>query len=355
VLVWVGRWLGRIVVGGCAVFALLFVGAGGRAPEAAASVSTESIARSSRCDRPPASALAYGWPVKPFRRQHPVRGNFGDPRTLTSEVDLGADTPRSPGSFTFHNGVDISAPTGTPVYPVVSGIARIGYGDEVIVATNDDRVFQYFHIRPSIRPEQRVIAYRTVLGRVRPEWLHVHLTEIDGFRVHNPADPGHLEPYHDHTAPQVVALDFDARDGDTLDPNRLHGRILIAADAKDTPPLPVPGAWLVHPVAPALVRWRMTAANGTVVVPWTTVADFRHTEPPNRDFWHVYAAGTYQNFPVFGHHYFFGHPGRYLFNLTPKRLDTTRLPDGDYHITVRAADVCGNRGTLSQQVRIRNH
>lgn len=352
-----GRPLRSIVVGkaaGCAVFALLLAGAGGRVPEAAASVSTESVARSSRCDQPPASALAYGWPVKPFRRQHPVRGNFGDPRTLTSEAAFGADTSRSPGSFTFHNGIDISAPTGTPVYPVVSGVARIGYADEVIVATGDGRVFQYFHIRPTVRPGQRVIAYRTALGHVRPHWLHVHLTEIDGFRVHNPADPGHLEPYSDHTPPQVLDLDFDGVDGRTLDPSRLRGDVLIAANAIDTPPLPVPGVWLGHPVTPALVIWRMTAANGRVVVPWTKVADFRHTEPPNRDFWRVYAAGSYQNFPVFGHHYYFGQPGRYLFRLTRTPLATTRLPNGEYRITVTAADICGNHGTLNQQIRIRN-
>ena len=28
-----------------------------------------------------ASAQAYPWPLKPFNRQHPIRANFGDPRT----------------------------------------------------------------------------------------------------------------------------------------------------------------------------------------------------------------------------------------------------------------------------------
>ena len=27
-------------------------------------------------------ATGYGWPVKPFDQPHPVRGNFGDPRTI---------------------------------------------------------------------------------------------------------------------------------------------------------------------------------------------------------------------------------------------------------------------------------
>jgi hypothetical protein len=309
-------------------------------------------ARNSRCDQPQASPLAYRWPIRPFERQHPIRGFFGDPRTVTAAT-LGEDSPGSVGSFNFHNGVDISAPTGTRVYPVVSGVVRTAGGDKVVVDTGDFRTFQYYHLRPAVRTAQRVVAYRTVLGTVRPEWEHVHLTEIDGFRVHNPADPGHLEPYHDHTIPSVVGILFRTEQGRDLDPFALHGVITIAADARDAPPIPVPGAWFDFPVTPAVVKWRM-ASRGSVVVPETTVADFRLTEPPDRDFWHVYAAGTYQNFPVFHHHYYFRFPGRYLFNLTPTALDTTRLPDGLYGVTVDVADVCGNLASFTERVAIRN-
>ena len=31
------------------------------------------------------AALAYGWPLKPFHKAHPIRGNFGDPRTIFSD------------------------------------------------------------------------------------------------------------------------------------------------------------------------------------------------------------------------------------------------------------------------------
>lgn len=90
------------------------------------------------------------------------------------------------------------------------------------------------------------------------------------------------------------------------------------------------------------------------MVPSTTVVDFRRTLPPNRDFWRVYAPGTYQNFPDFGRHKFFGLPGRYLFNLTPRALDTRRLRDGSYDLTVDVADVCGNRGSLTERLRVEN-
>ena len=68
--------------------------------------------------RPPTAARRhskvppYGWPVKPFNRQHPVRGFFGDPRIAEGRKG----TTRS-----FHFGIDISCPDGTPVYATMSG------------------------------------------------------------------------------------------------------------------------------------------------------------------------------------------------------------------------------------------
>jgi hypothetical protein len=226
--------------------------------------------------------------------------------------------------------------------------------DSVRVWTRDGRIFQYFHLRPSVRNNQAVTVDRTVLGHVLPGVMHVHLTEIDGFTVHNPADPGHLEPYTDHTAPFVDSLSFSTASGQPLDAGHLRGHVLITASAADTPPIPVPGYWLGFPVTPALVSWRLTSLTGRVVRPEQVVAYFRRTEPPNRDFWTVYAAGTYQNFPTFANHYYFGRAGQYRFDLTPTALNTRALPNGQYTLTVDAADVCGNRGSLSETLSIAN-
>src|SRR4051812_44770479 len=80
-----------------------------------------------------AAKASYGWPVKPFDRPHPVRGNFGDPRT----VFVGPPTRRTllaaGGSFQFHFGVDISAPNGAAVYPVESGVVARVTGEEIVV------------------------------------------------------------------------------------------------------------------------------------------------------------------------------------------------------------------------------
>src|SRR4051794_33863412 len=68
-----------------------------------------------RGDEPPVAA-AYGWPLKPFDRQHPVRAFLNDPR-------IGRH-----GSQAFHFGIDISAIDGTPVYAVSGGILRLNHG-----------------------------------------------------------------------------------------------------------------------------------------------------------------------------------------------------------------------------------
>jgi hypothetical protein len=306
----------------------------------------------SPCDHPRRSPLAYSWPVKPFDVQHPIRGFFGDPRTVGRER-LGSDRRGSPGSFTFHNGVDVYAPGGTPVYPVVSGVAHVKSGDRVSVTTGDGRTFQYVHITPVVQPGEPVVAYRTVLGTVKPVFHHVHLTELDHFTAHNPLDPGHLEPYRDHTVPEVDGLSFANGEGVALNPRRLFGRVQITAQAEDVTPLPVPGHWLGFPVTPALITWQLATAGGRVVL-HAIAADFRHTEPLNLDFWSTYAAGTYQNFPDFTHHLYWRVPGRYLFDLTPTFLHTARLRNGVYRISVGAADTCGNRSILTEAIRIDN-
>jgi hypothetical protein len=266
---------------------------------------------------------------------------------------LGTDRAGSPGSFVFHDGIDISAPPGMPVYPVVSGIAHVRSSDLITVTAGKRRTFQYFHITPAVHSGQAVSADRTVLGYVKPTCDHVHLTEIDGTRVHNPLDPGHLTPYRDHTIPDVASLFFTSADGTGLSPDHLHGLIRISAEASDLPATPVPGHWFDFPVSPALVTWQLATATQPIL--HTTVADFRHTQPPPRDFWRVYAPGTYQNFPDFAHHLYWHQPGRYLFDLTPALLDTRRLHNGTYRITVAAADTCRNRSSLTETIHITNN
>jgi len=300
------------------------------------------------------SAGAYGWPVRPFDAEHPVRGTFGDPRTKFWTGALDADGLAGTGAFSFHNGIDIAAPAGAPVFPVVSGVVSSVSGHLVIVRSGN-RVFQYIHIEPVVLAGERVRARRTVLGYVQPSALHVHLTEIVGGRVSNPLAPGHIAPYRDTTKPRVSEILLrDPRASRRVQPAAVTGAISIVAVASDLPSLPAPGDWYGLPVSPAFVSWSLRSFDGGWTIRETVVADFRRVLPFNRDFWRVYARGTYQNKPRFGRKQYLSAPGRYEFLLTPTRLDTTRLMDDLYTVRVTVADVRGNSAVRTEVLTVCN-
>jgi hypothetical protein len=296
-------------------------------------------------------ASAYPWPIKPFHRQHPIRANFGDPRTRFWNTML-TDGLEGPGLFQFHNGIDIAAAEGTPVYPVSSGTARLIDAAAVAVRSPGHK-FQYFHITPAVYDGQHVVAGRTVLGHVIRGVNHVHLTEIRGRRVWNPLAAGGIAPYRDHTVPEVDAI--VARPVSSLlplDPTEVCGTISLVAAARDTPPLPVPGTFAGYPVAPALVTWSLTKLGGPRYVPDVPAADFRTTLPAGRQFWNVYARGSYQNVPRFNTQQYFM-PGRFLYNLA-ETMDTRSYPNGVYEVRVHVADMRGNNSDGVQQFTIAN-
>jgi len=220
------------------------------------------------------TASAYPWPLKPFDRQHPIRGFFGDPRTVYENGIL-AGAFDGPSSISFHQGVDIAAPNGTPVYPVEDGIVHYVGAATINLITDHEVTFQYFHITPVAGEGERAIAKETVLGYVQPPYGHVHITEIDGSHAVNPLQQGHLTPYRDRTIPRVRGIVVRNLAGDAQAAVGLCGRVELDVDAYDPQPVPVPGAYRGLPVAPALVQWWMTRVGGKTVVPRTTTADFR--------------------------------------------------------------------------------
>ena len=253
----------------------------------------------------PAFARAYGWPIKPFDRQHAVRGAFDDPRQ----------------GGTFHFGVDISASGGTPVYAVASGTV-FTYSDAVAVRQPGGHEFSYWHVKATVK-EHSYVQKGQRIGVVRFGFGHVHFAEFNGHTYVNPLRRGALTPFADHTVPVVGPIDVvDSR-----------GIVKATVEAYDPPPMKPPWPWNDVRWTPALVRWRIVA-GGRPVMPWT-VAESAATYHPRRDYAKVFARGTHQNFP--------GKPGRYIFWLT----HGTGLLDGHYAIEVQASDTRGNTGTAT--------
>ena len=118
----------------------------------------------------------YQWPLKPFDQPHPIRGSFGDPRTIFRTPPTEDGLMTGDGKFSFHFGVDIWGPNGTAVYPVVSGtVLRVSHEkhrEYVVINTGNSRSFEYWHVRAVVHPGQRVEAGATVLGTIMAPFEH---------------------------------------------------------------------------------------------------------------------------------------------------------------------------------------
>jgi hypothetical protein len=295
------------------------------------------------------TTTSYPWPVKPFDHQHPVRGFLYDPRIQA-------------GGRTFHFGVDIAAPGGTPVYAVAPG--KVSYGSPADVAANGGivvveaagRNFGYWHVAPAVQPGAHV-QLNGLLGHiaVTPEdWGHVHFAEsthgANGLTYWNPLRPGALTPFFDYGPPVIDAITT------SLPPTSLHGLVDLSVRAHDNTPIaitqPNPPGWHGMPVTPALIRWRLTRA-GQPIVPWQVATDHTTSFHPNVqgdpatdvNFASVYAPDTTQNNP--------NQPGVFHFWLK-RGFDTSRFPNGAYQLEVEASDVRGNSSTSSLALELAN-
>jgi hypothetical protein len=303
---------------------------------------------------PPAGA--FPWPVRPFHRQHPVRGTFDDFRADTRSIDDPG------GALSFHFGVDISARDGTPVYAIRSGRYSRENGRAAYVASAGWGILGYWHVRPNpaLARGARVTGIEsgrpTLLGWVQRGEGHVHLAE----RRPDPAtgrlvyvDPllG-LRPYTDRTVPTIAGVMTYRRGGtgrhpytyDAVEDGTLSGTVDLVVSAYDEPPLAPPPPWAGVRLPPALLRWRLEDADGRTVLPERTVIDFRrrlYTGAVRR----VYAPGTRQNDPP--------SPGVYNFWLA-RGLDTTKLPDGEYELWITADDLGGNEVEQSFELTVAN-
>jgi hypothetical protein len=271
---------------------------------------------------------AHPWPIKPFDRQHPVRGLFGDPRIGDK------------GGKSFHFGVDVCALDGTAVYAVNGGRVSIDGQNITVIEVEGAREHAYWHVVPAVAHGARV-RRGALLGHIAKGWGHVHLAERRGDTYWNPLRRGAMTPYQDYGAPVVARIVTSGH----LD--EIFGRVDMIVEAFDRPPLSAPQPeWHGMPVTPAHVRWRLVR-NAHAYVPWRTASDFRTSfvpqiagKPPSDvHFANIYAPGTRQNHP--------NKPG--LFRIWLARgFDTRPFPDGDYRLDVEVADIRGNasRGHL---------
>jgi hypothetical protein len=248
----------------------------------------------------------YGWPVKPFNRQHPVRAFLNDPR-------IGSN-----GGTAFHFGIDVSAPDGTAVYAVEGGEVYFDSPAAIaVVAPDRSHSFGYWHIVPVVKSHQ-LVARHQLLGYVGRGWEHVHFAERRGAFYVNPLRDGGIGPYVDHTAPTVASVS-------------LLGTNLVAV-AYDTPKPRVPGAWGGLPVTPALIQLKVGRGQ------WRTVVDFRNAMLDRSRFSKIYTPETRQNHR--------GEAGCFSFYLVHG------FTGRNVTVEIRVSDMSGNATVVVVPVRV---
>ena len=285
----------------------------------------------------PSVAHAYGWPVKPFNRMHAIRGTFDDPRFHLA--------PDLTWKGSFHFGVDVSAPDGTPVYAVEPGMIVRG-PDWVSLRRPNRREFGYWHVRPVVSTGMHVRMHQ-LLGYVLPGWGHVHFAETVAGRYRNPLRRGALAPFRELNAPVVASISVERLDGHALQVigPEVSGTVGFIADAYELPSVAPAPPWNRARLVPSVVRWRLIPSTGDPPTPWRTAADFRYALLPASQYASIYAPGTYQNKP--------NRPGDYRFWLTSS-LDTTSLPNGMYWIEVQAENLRGATGDNMLGITVAN-
>lgn len=285
------------------------------------------------------------WPLKPFNRAHQLRATFGEPRSVRMDrlglkgYDWHAylytlNQVGVPGPRSIHDGIDIVARQGTPVYSLENGRAILGgngkYARWVRVGN-----YRYDHITQLVKPGQKVVAFKTVIGRIATPDHHLHLTRSYKGRSINQLSHGGFVGFKDTAPPRLKEVSAYAPDGSLLDMNNLRGKVAMTIHMDDL--LSQGGAG----VGVYSYGYRIEAEGGGVVYSATNyrageilpaaAADVLYTPATNRndfdhDFWYRLTLRS---------------PSGDGF------LDTDALAPGRYKITVIAKDASGNASSAS--------
>jgi murein DD-endopeptidase MepM/ murein hydrolase activator NlpD len=281
----------------------------------------------------PAAASAYGWPLKPFDKPHPIRGSFGDPR-----YHLGPESSLS----SFHFGVDISARDGQAVYSVSGGYVH-AYSAHLTVTSHTSREYGYWHVKPVVRTGTWVKPHQ-LIAHVITGWGHVHFAERYQGKYKDPLRKRALTPYYDKTTPVVENVHLLRDDGSAANAGSVTGALSVTFGAWDAPQVAPPSPWDVARLAPAELWWMLTTPDGSLVAS-SLIADFSTGLPQNSLYSWIYAPGTYQNKPH--------RPGNYVY-WAMHSFDTSVYPDGRYELTLVARDDRGNTGSAAVGLQFAN-
>jgi hypothetical protein len=261
----------------------------------------------------------FGWPLRPFHRQHALRAGLNELR-----------------SSSLHHGIDIQSPDGARVYALQPGRAHIveSHGAEERVQVGS---YVYWHVNIRVREGQSVSAFGTVLGTTKNGFGHLHLSEIGaGGTYLNPLRPGGrvLAPWSESAAPVLARPRFQ-RDG----------RVLI--EAFDPQSFEQTTTYRTPVLAPAALAYRVVDSHGHGVTRlyWSLRGSHNLDWSVHR---RIYASDTRApDFWCWIRHFICRPHWDYVLagGLAPS-LRTLGLRSGHYRLAAYAWDWAGNASTI---------
>lgn len=244
---------------------------------ASGAVVLPSIGAATTTPAPPGAGTApmmrLPWPTKPFYGTHRIQGTLDEPRVLTGFTP--AATPLLEQGLAglnqaipifprvAHIGVDISAPDGTPVYAVRSGIAvthLAGSGTYVDVGA-----FAYWHLEDPVPTGTRVVALHTIIGRAYPGLHHINFSRYYKGVAVNQLRFGGFYSTSDTTRPVLGALRAFTAAGRTLAANAIpEAPVALFVRASDL--------WSQGGAEIGLYKlsWSLSTTSGKTIWPTTT-------------------------------------------------------------------------------------
>jgi len=265
--------------------------------------------------------ISYSWPIAPVNQQHNISGTFGE--------------FRSGPPIHFHNGVDIPAPEGTPVYAVEGGVVLwlgSGFNGGIRVGR-----FAYVHVVP--RSDIQLgdtVNQGEIVGYIN-SGAHVHFKDggvASSYPVSNPLLPGQLSPFYDPWGTSVYSITFFSHYLENyMNPDSLYGQVDIVAGALDTTGSGIIGSNNgVFQIYYAL----FSADTQNLIIGPHKLVEFVHL--PSTPVEEVYYVPWSNN----QNHYYI------VTNSTAKArgsLDLKHVPEGDYVLAVYASDTRDNWDT----------